>query len=128
MLDNNTPNNDELYKMAVRSAKGGQRKSAKMMFRQVLEKDPKNTQSMMWLAKISGSKEEKAHWLNKVLNITPDNTTAIQALEHLDYDEKASRNRALFRLAVIAGVIALPICSIIFVMVSVGSQLSSILS
>ena len=110
-----TPNREELYRMALNAAKQGQRKPAKVMLQQLLAQDEKHIRAMMLLAKISGKKERRI-WLNRVLAVDPDNDSALDQLEKMDYDIAAKRNKRFYKLGLGSGavvVIALALLVII---------------
>jgi len=99
-----TPNREELYRMALNAAKQGQRKPAKVMLQQLLAQDEKHIRAMILMAKISGPSERRK-WLNKVLDVDPDNDEAITALDKMDYDNAAKRNKSLYRMGLGAGAV-----------------------
>ncbi|MGB1286603.1 MAG: tetratricopeptide repeat protein [Aggregatilineales bacterium] len=94
------PNREELYRMAVNSARSGQKQGARMMFQRILHEDPKNERVLLWLAKIAGSKSDRKKWLDQVLDANPNNATALEALDKMQHTDTASRNQGLFRLFV----------------------------
>lgn len=90
-----SPNREELLKMAIRSAKQNNKDGARVMFRQVLERDSKNETAMLWLAKLANSPTERKQWLERVLKVNPDNDTASKALEKMQQNREESENRKL---------------------------------
>ncbi|MEL6148298.1 MAG: hypothetical protein AAFV33_20585 [Chloroflexota bacterium] len=90
-----SPNREELMKMAVRSAKQGNKDGARVMFRQVLEQDAKNERAIMWLAKLSNSPTERKTWLERALAVNPDNDTASEALAKMEHNREERENRTL---------------------------------
>jgi hypothetical protein len=101
----NTPNREELLQLAIRAAKHGNRESARVMFRQVLDEDKRNERAMMWMAKLAGSKNERRQWLNRVLLINPNQYAAKNALRKMQYSSSARDNRVLIIFGVVAGVL-----------------------
>lgn len=101
----NTPNREELLQLAIRAAKNGNRESARVMFRQVLDEDKRNERAMMWMAKLAGSKNERRQWLNRVLLINPNQYAAKNALRKMQYSSSARDNRVLIIFGVVAGVL-----------------------
>lgn len=99
-----SPNREQLLQMAVQSAKQGNKQGAKVMLRQILDEDPRNERAMMWMAKISTAPTERKQWLERVLQVNPENEVAQQALEKLSYDKSASENRKLFFFGGVAAV------------------------
>ena len=99
------PNREELLQMAIQAAKTGQKDGARMMFRQVLEADRRNERAMMWLAKLADNKEERVQWLQKALEVNPENTAARQTLNTIKYKRAASEGRTLFLFGVIVAIL-----------------------
>jgi Tfp pilus assembly protein PilF len=103
--DSKAPNREELLQLAITAAKAGNNRPARLMFEQVLKQDKNNERAMMWMAKISDSKNERREWLQRVLSINPNNETARDALKKMAYRRSASDNRVLLTFGVLAGVL-----------------------
>ncbi len=101
--------NEDLLQLAIRAAKTGQKDGAKVMFRQVYNRDKRNERAMMWLAKLSKTPRERQQWLRRVLQINPSNEAAAEALRKMQYRSAASDNRLLL--------IALPVLITLMVIV-----------
>ncbi len=99
------PNREELLQMGIRAAKSGNKEGARMMLEQVLNQDKRNERAMMWMAKIADSKPERKKWLDKVLEINPDNSNARSALKSMVYQQSATENRTLLIFGVVVGVL-----------------------
>ena len=65
----------------VDASNEAQMEFAKKCFLQAVVHDERNEMAWFWLASISDSAEEKLSHLQKVLNINPDNETALTALQ-----------------------------------------------
>ncbi len=99
-----SPNREELLSMAIQSARQGNKQGARVMLRQVLDQDRRNERAMLWMAKTSNSQTERQQWLERVLEVNPDNPTAQKALAKMTYSKEAAENRKLFVFgAAIAG-------------------------
>jgi len=109
-----SPNREELYRMAVNAAKQGQRKPAKVMLQQLLAQDEKHTRAMILMAKISGPSERRK-WLNRVLDVDPDNSEALDTLDKMDYQATAKRNKALYRYGLGAGAVIVLLLALMLV-------------
>lgn len=120
-FDSNEPNRDELLAMAEQAARTDQKQGARMMFRQVLAEDANNERALLWMVKLSASKEERRKWLERVLEVNPENEQARQALEKIAYKSNAARNRLLFRLGAGAYVIVLLLVTLLMLL-SISSQ------
>jgi len=90
-----SPNREQLLNMAIQSAKQGNKQGARVMLRQVLEQDKKNERAMLWMAKTANSPTERKQWLQRVINVNPDNEIASRALEKMATRAEASENRKL---------------------------------
>ena len=111
----NQPNREELIQMAITAARNGQKDGARMMFRRVLEQDKRNERAMMWMAKLSETKAERVQWLQKVININPNNISAKQTLQKIQYTGAARENRTLFIFGVIAAVLVVIVLVVILI-------------
>jgi thioredoxin-like negative regulator of GroEL len=99
------PNREELLQMGIRAAKAGNRDGARTLFEQVLNQDKRNERAMMWMAKIAESKVERKKWLDRVLQVNPDNQGAKDALRKIAYRRSAKENRTLLVFGMVAGVL-----------------------
>jgi Tfp pilus assembly protein PilF len=99
------PNREELLQMGIRAAKSGNKEGARMMLDQVLAQDKRNERAMMWMAKITDSRAERKKWLDRVLEINPDNANAREAIKRMSYQQSARENRTLLIFGVVVGVL-----------------------
>jgi twitching motility two-component system response regulator PilG len=74
-----TPDKDEL-RSGVVAARAGDREMARQLFLQVVENEPRNESSWMWLARLSDTPEAALECLEKVLEINPKNEKALEAI------------------------------------------------
>ncbi|KXK14355.1 MAG: hypothetical protein UZ15_CFX003003089 [Chloroflexi bacterium OLB15] len=100
-----TPDREQLLKMAISTAKQGNKQAARMMFQQVLSGDSRNERALMWMAQLSETKTERVQWLNRVIAVNPLNEQANDALRKMQYSSSAKDNRVLLIFGVIAGVL-----------------------
>ena len=107
-----TPNKEQLYRMAIEAVKNGQKQPARMMFQQMLQIDGRDVRAMMNLAKIAPSTEERAKWLQRVLKIDPKNQSAKKALSKIENRDTAQRNRLYFRVGAVVYVILVILISV----------------
>lgn len=91
----NTTNNEQLLHMAIETARSGQHEGAKVMFLQVWEANKRNEEAMLWLAKLAKDKSERRKWLERVVAVNPDNTTAKKALAKMARSKAANENQML---------------------------------
>jgi thioredoxin-like negative regulator of GroEL len=98
-----SPNREELMAMAVTTFKQGNRESARVMFRQVIQDDPRNERALLYMAKLANAPTERKLWLQKVLEVNPDNETAQAALGKLEASAEESENRKLVTYSGLVG-------------------------
>jgi tetratricopeptide (TPR) repeat protein len=67
----------------IDASKEIQKDFAKQCFLQAIVHDNQNEMAWLWLASVSDSEEEKASYLQKVLNINPENATAQASLKSI---------------------------------------------
>ena len=78
------PNLDDLMRLGVRAAKEGNKQGARLFFQQVLDEDKRHENAWLWLASLADNETDKRRYLETVLRINPDNTTAKRQLGQLD--------------------------------------------
>jgi CRISPR/Cas system-associated protein endoribonuclease Cas2 len=112
-----TPDIPELTRLAIKAAKEGNKEGARVMFRQIVEKDRYNEQAMIWLARIAKNNQEREQWLRRVIEINPDNTSAQKALEKIaeDREEGYDRMVIIYGFAVILMLILLVVALVLVV-------------
>ncbi|MBL8131221.1 MAG: tetratricopeptide repeat protein [Anaerolineae bacterium] len=74
----------ELRQQGIRAAKAGQKDEARALLQQSLRLEPDNEAAWLWLASVANNNRERVFCLNKVLEISPNNETALRALENLN--------------------------------------------
>lgn len=99
------PNREQLLQMAISAAKAGNKSASRLMFRRIVTEDKNNERALMWLAKLADTKKERAEWLQRVLNVNPNNEEARRALSRMRYKSSARDNRTLLIFGVVAGVL-----------------------
>ncbi|MBI1279550.1 MAG: hypothetical protein GC179_15595 [Anaerolineaceae bacterium] len=99
------PNREELLQMGIRAAKDGNNDGARIFFEQVLSQDKRNERATIWMAKIATDKVERKKWLEKTLEINPDNVQARDALKKMAYVRSATENRTLLMFGMVVGVL-----------------------
>ncbi len=72
---------EQLLKAGIASAKAGQRVPARALLRRVTEMDPHQALAWLWLSGLVENLEERVTYLERALEIDPDNDQARQALE-----------------------------------------------
>jgi hypothetical protein len=118
MFDDNQVNNEELLQMAITAVKSDQKESARIMLRQIYGRDKRNESVMLWLAKISRSQKERVKWLERVIEVNPDNETACKALDKLNYSKAVTNNRTMLIFGGVAAIMVVLTLTILFIAVS----------
>ena len=103
--DTETLNREELLQMAIKTARSGNKQSARVMFTRVLGEDPRNERALLWMGYLAKNKVDKRRFLLKTLKVNPNNKTARQELQRMARTEKARTNRTLIYGAVFVAAI-----------------------
>lgn len=119
--ESQTPNREELLQMAINAARAGNKKPARLMFEQVLKQDKNNERAMMWMAKIADTKAERREWLQRVVNVNPNNDQARDALKSMAYKKSARDNRVLLIFGVVAAVLII-LAVVIVIAIASGAR------
>ncbi len=73
----------ELRKQGIAAAKAGQVDQARQLLQQSLRIEPQNEASWLWLVSLAKDQREKMFYLNRLLEINPNNEMGLQALKTL---------------------------------------------
>ena len=73
----------ELRKQGIAAAKAGQVDQARQLLQQSLRLEPQNEASWLWLVSLAKDQREKMFYLNRLLEINPNNEMGQQALKAL---------------------------------------------
>jgi hypothetical protein len=76
-------NSSDLIAKAITEAKSGNRHGAKVILAQVVRNEPGNAQAWYLLSRLVEEKEQIIYCLNKILEITPDDSQAKARLKRL---------------------------------------------
>lgn len=106
-------NNEELLQMAIKAAKSGQKDGARVMLRQVWSRNKRDERAMIWLAKVANTPEERREWLNRVLQVNPENETAKKALAQMKRQDAATDNRLLVVFGAVAVVMVVLVVAVL---------------
>ncbi len=93
--DVNTPNLEQLMQLGIQTARQGNKQSARVIFQQVLDSDSLNERAWLWMAAVAETPEERMRYLNTVLRINPNNTTAQRELNRLRKGQESSTSQVL---------------------------------
>lgn len=102
------PNLEHLLQLGIRTAKAGNRESARMMFQQVLDSDKRNERAWLWMASIADNEIDRRRFLETVLQINPNNEQARKYVAMLDQAVSSTEGSSMsFGIRLLIGVIIL---------------------
>lgn len=104
VADDKRTDNEELLQLAIRAARKGQKEGARVMFRQLYGRDKTNETALLWLAKLADDPRERTQWLQRVLEVDPENEVAQKAIKRMTYRREAVENRTLLLFGAAAAV------------------------
>lgn len=110
--------NEELLQLGITAARRKNKQNARVLFLQVYERDKRNETAMLWLAKVASNRQESIAWLERVVDVNPENETAKKGLEQLRYKQAADENRTLLLFGSVAVFMILLVALIIFIVLS----------
>lgn len=73
----------ELRQQGIAAAKAGQKDQARQLLQQSIRLEPNNEAAWLWLASVARDHRERVFCLQKILEINPQNDTALKALRSL---------------------------------------------
>jgi len=73
----------ELRQQGITAAKAGNKDEARRLLQQSIRLEPDNEAGWLWLASVARDAQERVFCLNRILEINPNNETALKALEGL---------------------------------------------
>jgi thioredoxin-like negative regulator of GroEL len=102
------PNLEHLLQLGIRTAKAGNRESARMMFQQVLDSDKRNERAWLWMASIADNEVDRRRYLETVLQINPNNEQARKYVAMLDQAVSSTEGSSMsFGIKLLFGLILL---------------------
>ncbi len=110
-------NREELLQLGIQTARAGNKQSARVIFQQVLNGDPRNERALLWMASLARDSTDKRRYLTRVLRYNPNNETARRELQRMARQEKARTNRTLIYGGLAVGGIVLLIFLVILILV-----------
>ncbi|MBC8098455.1 MAG: hypothetical protein H7Y11_03355 [Armatimonadetes bacterium] len=111
-------NNEQLLQLAVNAAKQGNKDSARVMFKQVYDRDKRSERALYGLAQVARSPRERQQWLKQLLKVNPGHEVALAALKKANYQSTASQNRTLVIGIVIVVVLVILLLGILYLVTS----------
>lgn len=97
---------DQLLQMGIDTAKQGNKEGARVLLRQVIQRDQRNDRAWMWLAYVEADPVQRRRYLENAVRINPSNKAAQKALNKLKTSKtRSQRQIMLLGGAVLAGLI-----------------------
>jgi hypothetical protein len=98
---------EQLLRMGIDTAKQGNREGAKVILRQVLQKDRRSDVAWMWLAYVESDPIQRRRFLENAVRINPDNSAARRALNKMNTRKSASQNKTMLYGAIVVAVMVI---------------------
>ncbi len=111
--ESNSPNLDQLLQLGIRTAREGNRQSARMIFQQVLEADQNNERAWLWLASVADNSVDRRRFLETVLRLNPNNERARQYLTSMETNRASNESQTLSRGLLILGILVVIVIVVI---------------
>lgn len=87
--------NEQLLQLATNALRAGNKEGARMMFRQVYERDNRNERALYGLARVAKTPTERAQFLKRLLKLNPQHEGGRALMKKLRYKRAANENRML---------------------------------
>jgi hypothetical protein len=92
---NNIPNLEQLMQLGIQTAKQGNKPNARVIFQQILDADKQNERAWLWMAAVAETPYDRIRYLRTVLNINPNNATALRELNQMRTKQESSNSQVL---------------------------------
>lgn len=113
----NEPNLEELMALGIQTARQGNKQNARVLFEQILDRDPQNERAWLWMAAVAATPADRIRFLNTVLRLNPNNTTAQRELNQLQQKKETSNSQVIVYGAVGVGIILILIVITVLLLV-----------
>ncbi|CAG1000973.1 MAG: hypothetical protein IAE83_20045 [Anaerolinea sp.] len=99
---------EDLLRQGIEAAKMGNKDSARLILRRVLDQDKRNERAWLWLASVEDDPIERRRVLQTVLDINPANANAQKLLKAMDTAVARSEQASMrFGISVVLFIIVL---------------------
>jgi hypothetical protein len=98
---------DQLLQMGIDTAKSGNNEGAKVILKQVIQKDKRNDRAWTWLAFIEPDPVQKRRYLQNAVRINPGNRPAQEALSKMVAKEQKGTDKTMFYGSIAIGIMVL---------------------
>lgn len=89
-------NLEQLLQIAITNAKSGNKQGARVMLQQILEADRSNDRAWAWLAVVTDDLAKRQEYLERALQINPNNKAAKKALKQITSKRSSGEQRTLW--------------------------------
>jgi hypothetical protein len=113
--ESTSPNLEQLLQLGIRTARDGNKQSARIFFQQVLDTNKNDERAWIWLAYCADNDVDRRRYLETVLRINPRNEKAKQYLADMENQKSSGENQTLVRGMIILGIL---IALVIVVMIA----------
>jgi tetratricopeptide (TPR) repeat protein len=83
----------DLRQRGIAAAKAGQKAEARQLLQQAIRLEPNNEAAWLWMASVAPTPQDKLFCLQKLLEINPENSTALKAMQALQSNAPAEQSR-----------------------------------
>jgi hypothetical protein len=114
----NIPNLEQLMQLGILTARKGNKPNARVIFQQILDEDKQNERAWLWMAAIAETNEDRIRFLNTVLQISPNNQTALRELKRMQQKQVSSNTLVLrYGLMTLVFIAVLIACAVVALIV-----------
>jgi Tfp pilus assembly protein PilF len=118
--DASTPNLEQLLQLGIQTARNGNKQNARMIFQQVLDADKLNERAWIWMAAVAETPVDRARYLKTVLQINPNNPTALRELRQMEHKRDTSNSQVLVYGGIALAIILLLVAVAIVIIIAAG--------
>ena len=112
--ESSSPNLEQLLQLGIRTARQGNKQSARAIFQQVLDANKNEERAWIWMAWAAENDVDRRRYLETVLKLNPRNEKAKQYLAELENQKVTGEGQTLIRGLLILGIlIALVIVALV---------------
>ena len=103
--ESSSPNLEQLLQLGIRTARQGNKQSARVIFQQVLDANKNEERAWIWMAWAAENDVDRRRYLETVLKLNPRNEKAKQYLAELENQKVTGEGQTLIRGLLILGIL-----------------------
>ncbi len=92
--DADSPNLEQLMQLGIQTARQGNKENARVIFQQILDADKQNERAWLWMSAVAETPADRVRYLNTVLRINPNNSSALKELSQMRRKRESSNSQA----------------------------------